>query len=112
MAVVAGLMSDQGGTGAAFMYVHRALELNPHHLEANRFMASYYMQSGKYVQALPFAQLVAEHHPSSVYANLSRGHVCMEQGHFQEALGEFREVLVLFPNSPEMAEIRAKALVA
>lgn len=112
MAIVGDLTSDHGGTGAAFKYAHRALELRPDHLGANRFMAYYYMEMGKYEEALPFAQLVAEHQPGSVFAHLSHGHVCMEQGRYQEALNEFKEVLVLFPNSPEMRVMRAKAQAA
>ena len=112
MAVVADLTSEHGGTDAAFQYAHRALELSPDHLGANRFMANSYMSLGRYAEALPFAQLVAEHKPSSVYANLSRGYNCMEQGRFQEALGEFKEVLTLFPDSQEMWEMRAKTWAA
>jgi predicted Zn-dependent protease len=112
MEIVADLTSEHGGTGAAFKYAHRALKLSPDHLAANRFMAGYYMSSGKYAEALPFAQLVAEHQPGSVYAHLSRGQVWMEQGRFQEALVEFEEVLVIFPISPEMREMKAKALTA
>ena len=112
MAVVADLTSEHGGSGAAFWYAQRALKLSPDHLGANRFMAYYYLSLGRYAQALPFAQWVAKNQSSSVFANLSRGYLCMEQGRFQEALGEFKEVQTLFPDSREMWEMRAKAWAA
>jgi len=68
MKVVAELTSDHGGSGAAFPYAQRALELEPQNIRAAKFMADYYTQSGQFSEALPHVTLAAQgSHPDSVY---------------------------------------------
>ena len=62
------LSSERGGSTAAFAYVQRALELEPQHIGAAKFMAGYYTRSGKFSEALPYVTLAAQDsHPDSVY---------------------------------------------
>ena len=68
MAVVSELMNEHGGTGAAFPYVQRVLELEPQNVGAAKFMASWCMTSRKFSQALPYLRIAVQGaHPDSVY---------------------------------------------
>ena len=68
MKIVHELTCEHGGSGTAFPYAKRALELDPRHSGANGFMAYYYVSSGKFSQALPYAERRAQCHPDSLSA--------------------------------------------
>ena len=68
MDIVAELMSDHGGSGAAFPYAQRTLELEPQNMKAAKFMANYYVPQKKFNEALPYVTSAAQNsHPDSVY---------------------------------------------
>ena len=66
MDIVAELMSDHGGGGAAFPYAQRALEFEPENLEAAKFMANYYVPQKKFTEALPYV-ILSSHAKESWY---------------------------------------------
>ena len=68
MDIVAELMSDHGGSGAAFPYARWALELEPQNVCAAKFMANYYVPQKKFTEALPYLRAAAQDaHPDSIY---------------------------------------------
>lgn len=100
MEIVSELTSEHGGTGAAFPYAQRALELEPENVHANEFMVSYYMIGDHFLEALPYAEFVAQSRPSSVYARMPRGQVYKGLGRLEDAAKEFQAALILAPDSP------------
>ncbi len=68
MEVVLILTSEHGGTGAAFPYVQRALELEPQNIQAAKFMANWFTTSRKFSEALPYLRVAVQGaHPDSIY---------------------------------------------
>ena len=68
MAVVSELMNEHGGTGSAFPYVQRVLELEPRNIWAAKFMSGYYTRQKKSTEALPYLRVAVQGaHPDSVY---------------------------------------------
>ncbi len=68
MDIVRALDSEHGGTVDAFPYVQRILELDPLNINANKFMASWFMTSRKFAEALSYLRVaVRGAHPDSVY---------------------------------------------
>ena len=102
MKIVLDLTSEHGGTGAAFPYAQRALELGPQNVEANDFMAYYYMIGNNYLEALPYVEFVAQSRPNSVAARMTRGQVWKGLGRSEDAAGEFRAALLLAPDAPAL----------
>jgi predicted Zn-dependent protease len=112
MEVVAELNSEHGGMGSSFKYVQRALELEPNHLQANEFMANYYLTIREYSEAMPYALLVAQRRPDSVLARITLCDILMKLRRFEGALNELDSALRLSPTSPGLWTMRGEALSA
>ena len=68
MDIVAELTSDHGGSGAAFPYAQRAWDLDPQNIGAAKFLGSWFMDSRKFSEALPYLNVAVQGaHPDSVY---------------------------------------------
>lgn len=113
MEVVAELTSEHGGQGAALPYAQRALELDPKHVSANRFMAYFYFSDGKFLEALPYAELVARSRPpTSVYDLMILGQGSKGIGRLEGAVNEFRAALALSPDAPDLWILLGETLSA
>jgi serine/threonine-protein kinase len=77
--------------------LRRAIELNPSHETAHRWLSGFLAGMGRYAEALPIARHGLDLNPISVLPHMNLGIVHDFGGRHAESLAEFRKVVAMDP---------------
>ena len=75
----------------------RAIELNPSHETAHRWLSAFYAGIGKDEQAMPIARRAIDLDPISVLPRMNLGIIHLLAGRHEDAASEFRRVIQMDP---------------
>jgi tetratricopeptide (TPR) repeat protein len=77
--------------------LHRAIELNPNHETAHRWLSAFLAGIGKDEQAMPIARHAIQLDPLSVLPRMNLGIIHFLAGRHEDAASEFRRVIEMDP---------------
>jgi tetratricopeptide (TPR) repeat protein len=86
-------------------YYKRALELNPHHLEALSNLSGYYAETNRIEEAVVIAQKMLEINPNDANSYFSLGYIYRYAGMLDESIEAMETALSMSPNNTRFRSI-------
>lgn len=95
----AGALMELGRMDEAGQTLKTALALTPEHPSLLTSVASYYLKTGDYHQAISYADMAINHNPSQVEAWIIKGTAHGERGEYQEEYAASEQALAIEPEN-------------
>jgi protein O-mannosyl-transferase len=93
-------LARKGRTQEAIDHFNRALELNPHHDEADYNLANALLRLNREDEAIPHYEAALKINPVNTRAHFNLAAVLAHKGRVEEAIVHYNKVLETYPNDP------------
>lgn len=80
----------------------QVVKADPDNVDAYRFLAGYYMDSGSYEEAIKSLRQVVRMDPNDSYAHSMLGDAYWNCGHYEQAMAAYKQAMKLHVNDPHV----------